>query len=282
MIYKAELFGNEKYGLGEGPCYDPGSGRLSWVDITAGKMWQMNASGERTSFDLGQQIGAAVPVKDSDGFVLCATDGLYLYESGKAELVLNLKGLFKPYLRCNDAKADPAGRLWFGSSVSDDHPAEGNLYMLEKGRPVIRQADTKISNGLAWSSNRKTFFFSDSLKYAVFAYDHDPETGEISGCRELFGAENGVTDGLCIDSEDDLWVAYWGGRRVEHRSGRTGELLDVIDVPAEHVTSCCFGGEDLGTLFITTSGDGLSGEFDGCLFTCRPGVKGVGPDRVIL
>ena len=104
MIYKAELFGNEKYGLGEGPCYDPGSGRLSWVDITAGKLWQMNASGERTSFDLGQQIGAAVPVKGSDGFVLCATDGLYLYESGKAELVLNLKGLFKPYLRCNDAK----------------------------------------------------------------------------------------------------------------------------------------------------------------------------------
>ncbi len=282
MNYKAELLRTEKYRLGEGPCYDPETGILSWVDIMDGKLWQMGSDGVRSSFDLGQPIGAAVPVKDSDGFVLCAMDGLYLYESAKAELLHDLSGLFKPYLRCNDAKADPLGRLWFGSSVNDDHPAEGNLYKLENGQISIMQADTKISNGLAWSADRKFFFFSDTLKYAVFKYDYDEKNGLISGCRELFKTENGVSDGLCIDSEDDLWVAYWGGKRVEHRSGMTGELLDIIDVPAEHVTSCCFGGSDMQTLYITTSGEGLSGEYDGCLFTCRVGVKGVGPDRVIL
>ena len=282
MNYKAEVFGTEKYRLGEGPCYDPRSGRLTWVDIIDGKLWQMKADGTRTSFDLGQPIGAAVPVSGTDGFVLCGMDGLYLYDGERAELLQDLTGLFLPYLRCNDAKADPFGRLWFGSSVNDDHPAEGNLYKLENGKITVMQADTKISNGLAWSRDRKTFFFSDSLKYAVFAYDHDAEKGLISNCRKLYETENGVSDGLCIDSEDNLWVAYWGGRRVEHRNGRTGELMDIVEVEAEHVTSCCFGGDDMKTLYITTSGDGLSGRYDGCLFTCKVDVAGVAPDKVIL
>ena len=282
MNYKAEPLGTEKYRLGEGPCYDPSTGVLSWVDIMDGKLWQMGPGGKRSFFDLGQPIGAAVPASDPGSFVLCGMDGLYLYDGEKAELLHDLTGSFKPYQRCNDAKADPEGRLWFGSSVNDDHPAGGNLYKLENGEISIMQADTKISNGLAWSLDRKTFFFSDTLKYAIFRYDYDVASGLISGCSELFNTERSMPDGLCIDSEDDLWIAYWGGCRVEHRSGRTGELLDIIEVPAWHVTSCCFGGDDMQTLYITTSGDGLEGEYDGCLFTCRLNVKGVRPDRVKL
>ena len=282
MNYKAEHLGTEKYGLGEGPCFDPETGMLSWVDITGCRLWQMGPDGKRSSFDLGQPIGAAVPANDPGSFILCGMDGLYFYDGKKAELIHDLTGLFKPFLRCNDAKADPRGRLWFGSSVNDDHPAEGNLYKLDKGQISIMQADTKISNGLAWSSDRKTFFFSDTLKYAIFRYDYDEAAGLISGCRELFKTGNGASDGLCIDSEDNLWIAYWGGGRVEHRSGASGELLDVIEVTARNVTSCCFGGDDMQTLYITTSGDGQSGEYDGCLFKCRLGVKGVRPDRVNL
>ena len=282
MNYKAEPLGTEKYRLGEGPCYDPSTGVLSWVDIMDGKLWQMGPGGKRSFFDLGQPIGAAVPASDPGSFVLCGMDGLYLYDGEKAELLHDLTGSFKPYQRCNDAKADPEGRLWFGSSVNDDHPAEGNLYKLENGEISIMQADTKISNGLAWSLDRKTFFFSDTLKYAIFRYDYDGASGLISGCRELFITESSMPDGLCIDTEDDLWIAYWGGCRVEHRSGRTGELLDIIEVPAWHVTSCCFGGDDMQTMYITTSGDGLEGEYDGCLFTCRSDVAGVRPDRVKL
>ena len=282
MNYKAEPLGTEKYRLGEGPCYDPSTGVLSWVDIMDGKLWQMGPGGKRSFFDLGQPIGAAVPASDPGSFVLCGMDGLYLYDGEKAELLHDLTGSFKPYQRCNDAKADPEGRLWFGSSVNDDHPAEGNLYKLENGEISIMQADTKISNGLAWSLDGKTFFFSDTLKYAIFRYDYDEASGLSSGCRELFNTESSMPDGLCIDTEDDLWIAYWDGCRVEHRSGRTGELLDIIKVPAGHVTSCCFGGEDMKTLYITSSGDGLEGKYDGCLFTCRPDVTGVRPDRVKL
>ena len=87
---------------------------------------------------------------------------------------------------------------------------------------------------------------------------------------------------MCIDSEDNLWVAVWGGRRIEKRSSVTGELLARVDVPAENTTSCCFCGENLDTLLITSSGEGLSGEYDGCVFTCKVDTKGCPPDYAII
>ena len=142
---------------------------------------------------------------------------------------------------------------------------------------TVKQADTKISNGLAWSSDRKKFYFSDTLQYAVFEYDYDLETGAISNRKVLFKPEEGrgLTDGMCIDSEDNLWVAFWGGSRIEQRSTKDGSLLAVVNVPAKNVTSCCFMGDNLDTLFITSASTGQTGELDGCLFTCKVDVKGL-------
>lgn len=133
---------------------------------------------------------------------------------------------------------------------------------------------------MAWSADRKKFYFSDTLQYAVFSYDYDLETGEISNRQILFKPEenNGLTDGMCIDADDNLWVAFWGGSRIEQRSTKDGSLLSVINVDAKNVTSCCFFGDQLDTLFITTSGNAQTGEHDGCLFTCKVDVKGCGCD----
>ena len=265
--HKATVFDREKNSLGESPFYDERFKRYSWVDITGGRLWTLK-DGKKECFELGQPIGAAVPMPDCEGFILAAMDGIYSYVEGKAERIHDLKPYFKPFWRCNDAKLDPRGRLFFGASVNDDHPAEGALFCLDKRQVRILQPNTRISNGMAWSSDEKYFFFSDSLEHAVFKYDYEVNTGDISGRRVLFTAENGITDGLCIDSEDNLWVAYWGGHRVEKRSGADGRKLGEIILPATNVTSCAIaeGGKKL---FITSSGAGLDGEFDGCLFTCE-------------
>ena len=264
--YKATVFDTQKYSLGESPYYDARFKRYSWVDITKGCLWTLQ-DGVKTSFELGQPIGAAIPLPDSEGFLLCAMDGLYKYENGKAELFRDLTDTFKPYWRSNDAKLDPKGRLFFGASVADDHEAEGALFIYDNGDIRCLQKNTKISNGMAWSKDNKSFFFSDSLEYAVFKYDYNIEDGSISNRRKLFDVENGVSDGMCIDADDNIWVAVWGGSRIEKRDGETGEKLAEIEVSAEHVSSCSFM-DDGKTLFITSSGDGLSGEYDGCLFTC--------------
>ncbi|MCR5282477.1 MAG: SMP-30/gluconolactonase/LRE family protein [Lachnospiraceae bacterium] len=264
--WKASVFDREQNSLGESPFYDERLKRYSWVDITAGRLWTMT-DGKKECFEFGQPIGSAVPMPHRDGFILAAMDGIYSYVDKKVERMVDLVPYFKPYLRCNDAKLDPRGRLFFGASVNDDHPAEGALYCLDQGQVRVLVPDTKISNGMAWSSDRKSFFFSDTLKYAVFKYDYEESTGAISNGRVLFEAENGMTDGLCIDDEDNLWVAYWGGHRVEKRSGKDGSLLGQIPLPATNVTSCAIaeGGK---RLFITSAKDNLEGELEGCLFIC--------------
>ena len=281
--YYAEVFDRDRYCLGESPYYDPRYKRYSWVDIIQSRLWTMQ-DGKKECFQFDQPIGAAVPLRESDGFMLAAQDGLYLLKDGKTRLVKDLGSIYKSYWRSNDAKADADGRLWFGASVGDDlHGAEGNLYCFDGKSVRCMQSDTKISNGMAWSKDEKHYYFSDSLEYAVFRYDYCKEKGTISGRNVLFRVEKGVPDGMCIDGNDDLWVAIWGGNRIEKRDALTGELLALVYVPAEHVTSCCLMRENRRTeLFITSSAEGLSGEFDGCLFKCCVDVPAVTPDYVLL
>ena len=310
MNYIAKVFSDEKYLLGESPFYDPRTKTVSWVDIIAGKFYTQKITSEHFSdnnsehlschniadhsieysmipdvYELHQQIGAAVPMANTGDYLIAGTDGLYILSTSATQegnqvitKVLSLTDTFEPYQRSNDAKADPKGRLWFGSSVLDDHEPCGNLYMLQGSTPVIKQPDTLISNGMAWNKACNKFYFSDSLYHAVFVYDYDNETGNIANRRTLFEVENGIPDGMCIDSEDNLWVAIWGGHRIEKRSSIDGSLLATITVDAKNVTSCCFIGNALDTLIITTSGNDETGENDGKLFICKVDTTGLYPD----
>ena len=288
--YKAELFSEEKYQLGESPFYDSVNERLSWVDITEGKVFSLDKLNNKKIFKFNQPVGAAVPAVQNGSYVLAAMDGLYLLGEDFTSplLIKNLSEYYKNYHRSNDAKADPAGRLWFGSCVNDDHPAEGNLFSMEP--PVslknisgikinCRQKETKISNGMAWNKAHTKFFFSDSLEHSVFSYDYDEKSGQISNRQILFTVTDSVPDGMTIDSNDNLWVALWGGKRIEERSSKDGSLISTVYVDAEHVSSCTFYGKNLDTLFITSSAIGLDGKYDGCLFTCKVEAQGLPCDK---
>ncbi len=277
--YQAEIFDSRRYRLAEAPFYDERTGIISFVDIIAGELHLIKPDGSRELIALGQQVGAAVPWEEPGSYLACATDGLYLVgEDNGARTITKIcdtTGIFEDWQRCNDAKADPAGRLFVGTSAyKEGAPEGGNLYRVdlkagEAGTPEFKviRADTKISNGMAWNSDRTKFFFSDSSEHAVFVYDYDFASGDINNCKVLFDVTDGVSDGMCIDQEDNLWVAMWGGSRVEKRSSVTGELLAVVELPAKHVTSCCFLPD--GRLLITSSGEDLDGEKDGMIFSCK-------------
>ena len=280
--FEASVLSDEKYRLAESPFYDPRFNRLSWVDILDGKLYQW-IDGSLQSFDFGEPIGAAIPLQKSDGFLVAGKSGLWKFENGQKEILFDLHDEYKSYQRSNDAKADPEGRVLFGSVTGDDdHEAGGNLYRFDGNKIVCVQKDTKLSNGMAWSSDHKKFFFSDSLEHAVFSYDYNIKSGEISNRQILFQVNDGVPDGMCIDSQDRLWVAVWDGKRIECRNSLTGELEEVVNVPAAHVSSCCFYGNDLDKLFITTAGNGLHGESEGRLYECYVGCIGKAPDLAII
>ena len=86
---------------------------------------------------------------------------------------------------------------------------------------------------------------------------------------------------MTIDAEGMLWIALWDGWAVSKWDPRTGRLLERIEVPAARVTSCAFGGPDLGTLYITSARVGIPAEslgrqpHAGSLFAVDTGAKGV-------
>jgi sugar lactone lactonase YvrE len=89
----------------------------------------------------------------------------------------------------------------------------------------------------------------------------------------------GSPDGLTLDTEGRLWLALWGGSAVCCYSP-SAEAEAIVRLPASHVTSCTFGGPDLGDLYITSAWTELSDEqrarepLAGRLFRCRPGAVG--------
>jgi sugar lactone lactonase YvrE len=93
-----------------------------------------------------------------------------------------------------------------------------------------------------------------------------------------------MPDGMTVDSEGGIWVAYFGAGQVR-RFDRSGALDAVIHLPVSQVTSCCFGGPDLSELYITSAAYQLS-EADlrdqplsGSTFRCTPGIAGLPTTR---
>ena len=62
---------------------------------------------------------------------------------------------------------------------------------------------------------------------------------------------------MTIDAEDGFWIAIRGRGKILHFDN-IGAKIEEIDVPVPHPTSCCFGGKDMNTLFITSSKIALS------------------------
>jgi sugar lactone lactonase YvrE len=138
-----------------------------------------------------------------------------------------------------------------------------------------------LSNGLGWTPDGTGMYYIDSLAYRVDLFDFDVATGAISARRPFASVDpaDGIPDGLAVDDEGGVWVALFGGGALR-RYDAGGRLADVLEVPAEQVTACCFGGDDGRSLYITTASIGLGAEerrrqpLAGSVFVSDAGVSG--------
>ena len=267
---------------GEGPTWDAARTELLWVDIAAGAVRRGRLDGDDVldthSARAGDTVGAVVP-SAAGGWLAAAGAGFtHVAHDGTTRVLLDLPGEGGSEAdggtRMNDAKCDPAGRLYAGTMAFDERPGAGTLYRLDTDGTVTTVLDgLTVSNGLGWSPDGRTAYFADSGPAVVHAFDHDPATGDWSRGRVLLetGGPDGVADGLTVDDEGCLWTAMWGGGQVR-RWSPDGDLLAVIEVPVANTSSCAFAGD---LLVISTAHGGGDDEPDaGRLFTVRPGVSG--------
>jgi sugar lactone lactonase YvrE len=276
--------------VGEGPVWDVRRQVLWWVDIEGSQIFRFDpAQGVNTSFSAGERA-SAVAVCEDGNLLVARQQGLATYDPDR-DLTTAIQNT-APHPaghRFNDGKCDHQGRFWIGTMPLDEKPCTtAGLYVLDADRNLVqRLSSVGLSNGLAWSADGRSMFYVDSQRSTIDVFDFDVDAETLGDRRPIFRVPSrlGAADGLTIDSEDNLWVAFWGGGCVLRIDPRREEITQEIRLPVRQVSSCTFGGADLRDLYITTARIRLSaGELReqplaGHLFKARPGCQGVAPDR---
>jgi D-xylonolactonase len=279
---QVECIADVKALLGEGPVWVARERALYWVDIKGRKVFRLGAGGALSSWDTPMRVGSLVP-RAGGGFVAGTDEGVYFIDlaTGRFELVVHPEK-HRPANRFNDGKVDRYGRFWAGTMDDSEREAVGTLYRLDSDLICARMDEGyRVTNGPAFSPEGTRMYHNDSARQVTYVFDVDAD-GNPSNRREFarYGQEDGYPDGMTVDSEGCLWIAYWDGWCLRRLSPE-GERIAEIPVPVQRPTSCTFGGDRLDRLFITSARIGLQGTelarqpFAGGLFAADVGVSGI-------
>jgi sugar lactone lactonase YvrE len=273
--------------LGECPRWDEKTQQLYWVDINAGQLHRFDpATGQDEFLQFEEEVGCFCQRKDQ-GFVLGMRSGFFFLDGWNTELrPIADPEADLPHNRFNDGRCDAAGRFIAGTVYPPKDHDGANLYSLDTDLSVTRLVEGLLtSNGVAFSPDNKTFYYSDTPKHVIYKCDYDLATGTISN-RQVFHQfphGNGRPDGATVDSEGYYWTALYEGQRVV-RLNPEGEIVQEIKIPAKCPTMVSLGGEDMKTLFITTVANRPEEELkefpnSGAIFKARVDVPGLPEHR---
>ncbi|XP_071528079.1 regucalcin-like [Panulirus ornatus] len=273
--------------LGEGPHWMDDQQCLLFVDILKGDAHRYFLKTKRHQIlhiedaGSGDNVSIIIPIEGAtDLFIVTVGRSLAVIHwspsdpdnhTVKVKTVLHTVDAHLPNNRFNDGKCDPQGRLWAGTYACEKLSGEpvkhmGSLYCLDVDLTLTDRVNkVSVSNGLAWSLDKKTFYYNDSLAYSIDAFDYDDESSKICSRRTVLdyktsGLQKDVPDGMCIDETGNLWVANFYGKKVICVDPKVGKIIHTVELPTQNVTSVCWGGEDYSTLFVTSAQTGLKTE----------------------
>lgn len=271
--------------LAESPVWCGRTRKLWWVDVVRARLHGFDpASSARDVFDLPGKSAGCCALRAAGGLAIAVDDALHGFDpptGALARLVAPESG--RPLNRLNDGKADRRGRLWVGTMNAQAFEPEGGLYRVAPDLGVERQfGDIIIPNSIAFSPDDRTFYFADTRRFTIWAFDFDLQEGRIASRRVFADARDhpGRPDGSTVDAEGFLWNAeIMGGRLV--RYAPDGRIDRIVELPVPRPTSCAFGGAALDTLYVTSMSVGLSdadlshSPCSGGVFAFDPGVRGL-------
>lgn len=288
--------------LGESPFWHPTEQRLYWVDIQARQVRRWDpSSGVREAWAMPQEPGCIAPAA-AGGLVLGLRDGIYRARSWGGPLEPVVRFQHAAHSRFNDGKADPLGRFWAGTYYEPKDARKADLFSVDcrpdngnGGRPIVqlKAHNAMTANGIAWSPDRHTLYWTDTAQHAIYAWDWEP-TANVMRHHRVFhqfaprpagwtpgqGGYGGRPDGAAVDVEGHYWCALFEGGRLV-RLSPAGEIVAQYEVPARCPTMPCFGGADGRTLYLTSARHGRPAQelqalpHSGCVFAARVDVPGL-------
>lgn len=274
--YGVDVLVSETCELGEGPLWDEVRGCLLWIDIPRRTLHSYHPGEERhTRHELPGEMSAVV-LSGGGGLVFAGDGAVHVSSDDGARLALLTELPMAAGTRTNDGACDPHGKFWIGTADEDPKGNRGALFRVDpEGRIDLLRRGVSMSNGIGWSPDGSRAYHVDTRVHRVDELLLD-ESGDITAVQQFVAVE-GMPDGLAVDTEGGIWVAIWDGHAV-HRYSPSGTLNEVLPVPAAYVTSCAFGPQGSGDLFITTaappSADTSSYPSSGALFQAHVGVDG--------
>jgi sugar lactone lactonase YvrE len=289
--------------LGESPFWHPDEQRLYWVDIAGRKLHRADGQGGALqSWDMPSEPGSIAPATthgQPSGLVMALRDGIYRARQWGGELEQLFPAPYDPATtRFNDGKADPRGRFWAGTMYEPRDAARAELFCIDARPGHVPQLERKagdatIANGLAWSPDARTLYWSDTTRHCIRAWNWDADSNAMTHERVFqqwpakpAGWQPGMTgyggrpDGAAVDVEGNYYVAMFEGARLLKLSPAGVQLAEWA-VPAQCPTMPCFGGADLKTLYLTTARHGRPAQElqrfpdSGCVFFMRVEVPGL-------
>ena len=267
---------------GEGPIWF--NDRLLYVDIEGHTLISLDpASGQERSWDVGERIGTVVP-RASGGVLYAGDSGIVALNlsTGAKHALADPEPHKRASNRFNDGKCDPAGRFWAGTISLVKNIGDAALYMLDTaGALHLKVDEVTNSNGICWNANATKMYHIDTMTKQVRAYDYELDSGAITNPSiAIDTAAQGYDsspDGMTIDADGNLWVAFCHGGCVTCFDPNSGQALRKVELPCVETTACAFGGPQLDRLFVTTGIHSSKQEADaGKVFVIDGlGVRGV-------
>ncbi len=270
--------------LGEAPMWSPRDEALYWVDILTPTIHRYDAvSHTSTETKLGSMLSLVIP-KATGGLLIASPGGLMTVDDNGNLTRFSHPEFDRPGNRYNDGKCDRMGRLWVGTMDMGAAANRGNLFRVDADG-AWKKMDTgfTVSNGLGWSPDNTRMYFTDSHRKTVYQYEFDLINGTIGNRRPLITLDSsaGSPNGMTVDADGCLWVAMWDDWCVT-RFDPEGHEMTRIRMPVPRPTSCCFGGQNLDVLYVTSARVRLaedllnSAPLSGSLFAVNiPGVRGL-------
>ena len=258
MEYQVEIASSQELICGEGPVWNNKSGLLYWTESVGDEIYCYNKQTGKTVLHHKGITAASLAPHKNEGLIISGKNGFSLLSPGKMLITYKNRAGDIPVCNLNDIIADPLGGIFGGQEAfSEDKKYEtGYVFRLDtNGESEVVADGIHLSNGMGFSPDSASFYLVDSIPGKLYQFDYNITNGNISNQKVLvqFDRQQGLPDGLTVDSEGFLWVAmFFGGRII--RLDPDGKIEREISLPCKQPTSLSFAGKNLNELFITSAG----------------------------
>ena len=246
--------------LGEGVIWDHRSGLLLFVDIISKKLFRMDIDSLNIidEYCFNEFIGWVQITNNPEYYLIGLKSGIATLNIKSSKIKFINKEIPQySNQRLNDSFIDKNGKLWYGSMEYKSIELYNGVlakFSSSENKAIIMDKGYGITNGPVINEQNKYLYHNDSKKGLVYQYYLNRKKDDFKK-RNIFLQFDSISktpDGMCLDKNNNLFIAIWGGGAV-NAYNHSGGLIHSYKLPEKFITNICFAGKDFNRMFVTAA-----------------------------